>query len=702
MELNFGQIFENLNFCKDSTRILIETKKLKSKDDNFFTVEASPTSFWTFGSQKKKVQAKNRTTVDFFTQLVQRHASPDIAPALTNELDKLKTSGNKLTAGKIRSIYQTVIASHLTGVRKTACLAAKTSDRIVFNKTNRTSHVQNVFFQSLRSKKKLENKQSIAYFYQAFVAEWGKERVDRTLQKYDINLLKMHRQGKPLTAKIVNKVTLGVSDYYAGDLHLAWARMQGICKNEIDVTSIPLREKQGLAASLGTKTDEELKAALRQALLNHFETPYDQLPSDIHTLVTKAALVDASELEFAFQGKRIEGVIVGYPPLGWKYFFYPKIIEDKERLQLYQTIFSLHKRVIPEAIEKAYNELLAKALVKKQMPVGMLIPAPAALAGNNFGASWYNIDSEIVTGRAKNAFHLVQIHKNGVIIPEILLYNSTRSIPVHKDAFTTLATDAYPGKPPGYLWKKAGVEEEKNILFKNLDTPINLVGHSLGGSHAQLALIMLIRQTIKKMALQGQHTPVDLPQRDFGLITFDSPALRRKDAEMVSKFLNDPANSAFAKRVSIQHYFSAEDAIPGAGGLHFGVNVAKEALNKINCSVLDALNLSSSHLKLHPHGRFYYLTRPEVDFKERETDIVTFNQLGWRTTIEIARKVSGLIIFPTVISLGFTKRFFFGWREHPSGMRLCFNKLIGKSYVHTVKKKNYGLPAGLYQAVATA
>jgi len=694
MELNFGQIFESLNFCKDSTRIIIETKKLKSKEAVFYSVEASPISFWTFGTQKKKVQAKNRATVDFFTELVKNNASPTIQPGLINELEKLKKSGNKLTAGKIRSIYRNVIASHLVDVRKTACLAPKNNDRIVYDKTTMTSRVQNVCLQSLRSKKKLENRQAIVYFYQAFVAEWGKERVDRTLQKYDINLRKMHRQGKPLTAKTVNKVTLGVSDYYAGDLHLTWERMKGVCKNEIDISSIPLQEKKKLSAALGANTPEELKAKLHLNIATHLETPYDQLPSELHNLISKATLVDTSDLEFAFQGKRIEGVIMGYPPISWKYFFYPKVIEDKERLQLYQTILTLNKRVVPEALTKAYHEILAKALVKKHMPLGMLIPAPPDLADKNFGASWYNIDGKIVTGRAKYAFHLVQKHQNGKKLNEMLLYRSTCSIPVMHDAFPTVASDLYPFGPPGHLWRKAGMEEENEILFRN-NTPIDFVGHSLAGSIVQY--IFVNRMTEEKGKLN-----LNFPDRDIGAITFDSPALSKKDVKMVSKFLNDPANASISKRISIQHYFSSQDSVPGAGALHIGANVAKEALNKINCFVLDALNLNSSFLKLHPHGRFYYLTRPEVDFKEQETDIVTFNQLAWRKTIETARRVSGLFLFPLVISIGFTKRFFLGWREHPSGIRICFNKLIGKNYVYKIKTKNYGLPPEFYKAAPPA
>lgn len=692
MELNFGHIFENLGLCKSSTRIIIENKKLTAKDEKFFTVESSPISFWTFGMKKRKVQAQNKETVGYLINLVQKTAHSSIAPTLVSELTELQKSGNKLTAGHIRSIYRRVIASNLTKSRKTACLSHSRSDRIIFNKDTKNYGVHNISFNAFRSDRKNENRLTIQHFYKNFVSEWGQERVDRALAKYDINLKKMHAWGKPLTVKTINKISLGVSDFYAEDLHLGWNRIQKICKGESKIESLPKRERRKLMGSFGVDNGAALLSNIQSTFGPHVGTAYDSLPPAIHTLLSTTILLNAKELEHSFQGKRIEGVITGYPPLSLKYFIYPKAYEDQERLQLYQTIFSLKSRVVPEAIEKAYNELLAKAMVKKHMLDGTLVPAPPELTKNDFGATFYQLEKKIITGRGKYALNFSQMHENGHKLPDILLYRSTCSIPVMQDAFTTVATDAFPFRPPGYLERYAGKKEEDEILFKRLDTPLKILGHSLGGSHTQLFLINRLKK-------KGKNIECSLPNRNIELITFDSPALKASDSKMCSQFLSNPANAELAKRIAIQFYFSSEDLIPGGGGLHIGVGVAKEALNTVNCFVLDALNLNSSPLKLHPHGRFYYLTRPEVDFKERSTEIETFNQRNWRKTVEVIRKVTGTIIFPPVMILGYTKRFFLGWRDHPSGIRIVYNKVLGKTYSPKVKVKNYGLPKHIYTSL---
>lgn len=695
MELNFGHIFENLDYCKSSTRVVIEEKKLANKEDKFFTVEANPISFWTFGAKKRKVQAQNRQTADYLINLVERTASASIAPTLVSELNELKKSGNKLTAGHIRSIYRRVIASNLTKSRKIACLSKSRSDRVIYNKDIRNYGIHNISFNRFRSDRKDENRLTIQHFYKSFVSEWGQERVDRALAKYDINLKKMHAQGKPLTVKTINKVSLGVSDYCADDLYLGWNRIQKICHGQTGVESLPKRERRKLMEAFKVDSGTGLLAKIQDTFGPHAGTDYKELHPNLHSLLSSAILLNARELELAFHGKRIEGIVTGYPPLSTKYFVYPKAYEDQERLQLYQTIFSLKSRVVPEAIEKAYDELLAKALCKKQMSDGTIIPAPQDMAQNNFGASFYMLEKKILTGRGKYGLHLSQMHKNGPKLAEIILYRSTSSIPVMPDSFPTIATDANPFCPPGYMERYAGKKIEDEILYKRLDIPLKIIGHSLGGSHTQLFLVNRLKK-------KGKTIECKLPDRDIEFITFDSPALKAKDSKMCSEFLSDPANARFAKKVSIQLYFSKEDFVPGGGGLHIGVGVAKEALNKVNCLVLDALNLNSNPLKLHPHGRFYYLTRPEVDFREMNTEIETFNERNWRKTVEIARKVTGVIIFPPVMVLGHTKRFFFGWRGHPSGMRKCYNRVFNKPYDPRPKLKNYGLDKHIYTALVAA
>ncbi|MGE4574309.1 MULTISPECIES: hypothetical protein [Parachlamydia] len=675
MQLSFGQIFEAFDGCAKSTPLKISTKEIKDKP--YYSVEISPSSFWTLGTKRRKIHQQNEETLSHFMKLIQNTAHLDAQPKLLEKLQAKYDKGTKLTAGRVRKIYRKCIASHLDGPRQVACLAKKESDRIIFDETSTAYKTQKSCFRAFRKKIKNENRNAISKCYTSFVEEWGKERVDRTLQRYHINMRNLHAKGKPLTAGMINKISLGIADSYAEDLYLTWDRVKQVCLYRAPSEILPLREKRKLAELLGTDSDEALKKMLITLCEDHLTKAYDELPHELHGLFSKATLLNADELELMFQGKRIEGIITGYPPLSSLYFHYPKDVEDRGRLQLYQTIMTLSQRVFNENIPKASDEIYAKALPKLTVSEGMLVPSPSEISDDN-GSNWYLIKKRIEPGGSKVALHLSQLHKGGIQLPEILAYRSTTTIPTQQKCIETVLDDSWMGGPgyfPSYRWK--GIKEENEVLFSNLDIPLKVLGHSLGGTHAQLFLINRLKKRSK-----SPDRPA-LPNRDIHIISFDAPATSVKDATEAGNYLSTNP------RIAVNYFFSYEDSIPGAGGAFLGFDMAKEAINKVRCTTLGTANIDHPALKLHPHGRFYYLS-PETYYTEMATEVENFSSQAWRAKVELIRKTVSFFLFPPVFVLGYTKRFFVGRTGKPSGIRFIFNKIFGIK-PKPKKIKNYGL-----------
>ncbi|MBS4167408.1 hypothetical protein [Parachlamydia sp. AcF125] len=671
-----GQIVKDIGSCKNSAPVQIKLMPTYAANHaRYYTVAASASSFWSFGSQRTKIREQNRETIGHFIQLVQETAHPDIAPQLIRKLESQKKKGAQLTVGKIRKIYSQCIASHLSGLRKIACLAQKESARVIFDEKSQTYRTQKAYFGSFRKKTRRENQTALRKCYEAFVKEWGKERVDRALARYEINLNRLHVEGKPLTASIINKMTLGVADFYVEDLHATWDKVQKVCLDETTVDTLPSHHRKKLAKILNTNSEEELKTQLTAKCLPYLSKPYDQLPHALHHLLSNATLLDADELELMFQGKRMEGIITGYPPLSMLYFYYPLHVEDKSRLQLYHTILTLSKRVFakPDILTKATWEIFAKAFIKFRVAKDMLVPFPPETTDNN-SFNWYRIMKKIEPGGSKLAFHLSQLHQGGPELPDILCYRSTTSVPTQQKCLETLIEDSWllgPGYFPFYRWK--GMKEEDQVLFSNTHKPLVVLGHSLGGSHSQLFLINRLQKDGPK-----------LPDRDIHIVTFDSPAPRTKDAIKVSKFLHEN------HRVKIKFYFSLQDSIPGAGGAFPGFDMAAEAINKVECIVADALKLKHPALNLHPHGRFYYLS-PDLHYEERATEVEKFSSEAWRAKTELIRKVVSLFLFPPILILGYTKRLLMGRTGRSGSLRVIFNKIFRISPKPKTKIKNYGI-----------
>jgi hypothetical protein len=162
--------------------------------------------------------------------------------------------------------------------------------------------------------------------------------------------------------------------------------------------------------------------------------------------------------------------------------------------------------------------------------------------------------------------------------------------------------------------------------------------------------------------LKRRNTFVNnLPDRDIELVTFDSPKLKKTTVRAFNYWLDQPENGELAKRISIEQYVSRDDPVPHLGEVPLGWKGNTEALKKYAFSILSPKNCNNPEMKLHPHDRRYFSTRPNIDFNELHIHIDKYHPREW-TVLELIRRLVGFFLFPVILIFGFLKRFLFGWR----------------------------------------
>lgn len=622
-----------------------------------------------YSVQKRKNQDQQRT-LRLFKKIVQAETANCPTEKVTPILQKiklLKKEGSTLTAGKVREIYKQVIAAHLTGIRRIAALG-RDDDRIILHREK--FKVRNVYFANTRTATRNENCRTLENYYQSLIKEWGEARVHRAMARHDIDIVKMIENKEALRVNHVNRITLALADFYHEDLILCWNGLVAFCEENLTLDELPDRDKRLIIKLLNinprdNQLESSLKGALKKRFNDYLTRTYDALPLSIQQFIKEISLLDSHEIELMLQGRRIEGIIGGNTPTVYSDFFHSYDIVDRERLQLYQKILNAHSFISPDKMERFYDELLAKGVVKKEMKKGMLIPTPF-LRENSSSAqpitTHYEVKQRIITGRGKFAYYL-----EGKTLKDCLLYRSTSSSPSALDSFTGVLTDLNPFAPPGYLWKRAGEKKERAILFKRTNKPIHVVGHSLGGVHAQLLLMNRIKQDRKIIN--------DLPNREIEIVTFDAPMMRLRCSGVFSHWIDQPENSEKAKKISIEHYISDRDPAHRLGDVPLGWGADKSRLKKYAFIKMEPLNKLHPEMRLHPHNRRYLSTRPGIDFKETELNVDAYHTQAW-DVMEVIRRIVGIIFYPIVYILGFLKRFFFGWRGGQAGITKIFHKIL--------------------------
>lgn len=488
----------------------------------------------------------------------------------------------------------------------------------------------------------LADKLSVQLFLDDLRKEWGPGRLERALERCASDLEYRACEGLPLLVRDVNQIVHELADPQQEDIEEFWSAIRKVCEHPQwrGSSLFSARQQRSLEAER-QEGDEDLYAVARRLFAAQCDRDVAALDTDLFAVLCKGVFCSHDEIDGMLQGRRIPGVITGYPLGGLlKQLFYSRDYEIRERLQLYEQLSQ------EPVSDEAFDELLAKALVKKRLVKGMLVPRKIVDKHKRERTVYYRVDEMLRTGFGKLAYHLVPANYNEHDLDDILLFRSTASNPFMADSALTLLQDFYPDKPPGYKWNEYGQAAEREIFFgrgNQCYRGLRVVGHSLGGSHAQLSLASRIL---------GTHgAKPDLPVRPIKLVTFDSPAIDHQDAMGFQAWVQNPANAARAKNIQIKHYFSDWDPVPGSGDKHLGYGCEEKGGLNVSTYVFSKLESGHPRLDFHPHGRHWLWTKEGTDYLRKRVKLIDFDDAAWRRYVELGRKLVGKALFKPALTL---------------------------------------------------
>ncbi|CRX38060.1 lipase family protein [Estrella lausannensis] len=653
-------LFVGLNNCRSHARVQIPGQSISKKqvDDH-----------WLFGSrsmrylnpdlpqnesQKKESCRHTASVINQIMENFQRNLG-----ATRNQSNKTFTptklsEDNEPSAGAIRRLYRETIQADQKGINRSLGNFADDTEIVLTKNENGKAILSPLTEQEASDPDCTKN--TILTYKALLVQKWGSKRVERALLRKKIDLSKKIHDNSPLKVSEMKAIVLGVNDFYLQDLNDCLAAI----KNEITgngTDPIPTHPRKKLKIALGCNEEADFLEKLSELFGEHTDLGYQQLPLALRSLIKDAVLANGYELELSFFGNRFEGVMDG----GMKSFkdkFRANLASiDQQRLQIYQNIL-FHEHVEESDKQDYFDELLAKGLCKKELEIGMLIPSPWK-SGNNAllpsSTSYYYVKDRILTGKGKFIYQLEPIDQENRQLESILLFRSTSSSPSTTDSASTILVDLFPFSPPGYLWRRHGDKKERSAYFAS-QRPLRLVGHSLGGSHAQLSLMHRIKK--------NKQWVDDLPDRQIRVVTFDSPKIKFSTARSFKKWSKRPESAPLKQKISIQHWISEGDIVPLAGEAYLGAYLSKGALAKNRTFTLAPEKSDSIYLSKNPHCRLFFHTRKNSDYTIKTSGETTRkNSLH---LVEVIRRVFGFIIFPIVYVITWVWKKLFDGAELPS------------------------------------
>ncbi|MBS3904701.1 MAG: hypothetical protein KGZ39_05190 [Simkania sp.] len=311
-------------------------------------------------------------------------------------------------------------------------------------------------------------------FLQAANTQFGVNKVKHIFTRYGINTQTMIQQARPLLAKHVHMLEVGVSCVHREDL------------------------------------DRYAGSARNSSLL---------APSRIQQLIHKHIPVPCNRLNVApFQ-------LSGTPTSTKAFFFHDPHLMDQEMQLLFSDIGNLPHRY-------AYLERLCKGIIPRELPVGMLVPAPDP-SGHKGALDYYEIYDVITTGDGLVAYAFKPLSKSSRLQPMILF----RGSPYHlsgNDVLETWLNNMQ--KNIGWLGyqssrgKLAKLAHDTDFCGKN--QRITVGGFSLGGAFAQLFT-------------------ADHPERIAEAIFFNDPSIDAETADMFSAKINSMKKLPTSMKVRI-------------------------------------------------------------------------------------------------------------------------------------------------------
>lgn len=633
-------LFTALNHCRNHSRVRFDEREpAKCPHDDHWLFGSRSMRYMNPPAPKEAVPeevplGETARTINTIFQQFQRCLE------LTSGKSRKPFTGEPLslsslpTAGAIRHLYSETIHGNQRGIGKVIGMYDHDGELKLISGDEEKPRFEIVQRKTTGVE---ETKKTIRAYMDLLVRKWGKNRIERALLRKKIDLQKKIREGTSLTVKEIKSIVLGISDYYLQDLSDCFEAVKEILKGREE--ELPEEIKKRLARKMKCRSGdlrEELKVRFRDTL----HLSYLELPGHLKALIQDAVLMNAYELELSFFGNRFEGILDG----GMKSFgdkFKANIAAmDQQRLQMYQNIF-LHKHEDDSEKQNYFDELLAKGLCKKELEIGMLIPSPWKKSTSLLSpstTSFYYVKDRIITGRGKFCYQLEPLDKENNSLESVLLYRSTSSSPITTDAASTILVDLFPFSPPGYLWRRIGDNKERRAYFESA-RPLRLIGHSLGGSHAQLSLMHRIKR--------NKQWINDLPDRKIRLVTFDSPKIKFSTARSFKRWTKTEESAPYRNNIAIRHWLSENDIVPYSGEAPLGAYLSRGSISSNHLSTLSPLNKKSIYLTKNPHCRLYFHTRKDKDFTVKSYN-ETSNESYSLHLIEIIRKIVGAIFFPII------------------------------------------------------
>lgn len=507
-----------------------------------------------------------------------------------------EAKNGSLTTKEFQEFYRKIIEHHVRGIAKVA-LSLKPTKTIIFDGGYRKRSKQDDPEQT---------RKTVQVYTQDLIRKFGKGRVERACERQKINLA----EKTTLYAQDVRQLTLAISDYYLQDLEEGWEAIKE-CIKENGLSKLPSK----MAKKLGDLAPFESSVHL----------PFLELSGHLRDLIQNAVQLSSQELELAFLGERISGVIDGGIHNLKDKFIPNHLAINQQRLQLYQNIFAYES----ENKKEFFDEILAKAICKKELDVGMMIPSPwrKNVADTPSSTAFYYVKRRLATGKGKIAYQLEPIDQNNKKLSSFFVFRSTSTAPCLADTAGPLLSNLNPCAPPGYLWRKEGREIERKIYFDS-QRHLRVLGHSLGGSLAQLSLRVN-----------------DIPDRKISIITFDSPKIRFSTA---LKFKNWAyLNRDLAARVCLVHWQSRGDIVPLAGENNLGSFIEEGILKKNHDFILGPMGKKNIFLQRRTHSRLYFHTKLGAEFTKEPICKSLIEKKSLRI-VEIMRRILGFFFFPIV------------------------------------------------------
>lgn len=298
-----------------------------------------------------------------------------------------------------------------------------------------------------------ENRKTVQCFKKFLLNTLGYKRATTLCNRYSINLEQMEREGSPLLSRHVAKIAIGVRDVSIEDVN-------------------DLIDK----AKSGQKWPSKISSDLKKKL----ESAQTFLDLDAETFAeTRKTLAEVCKWKVPRITAPMEG---GRATEYIARIFFDPFLADRERLQLVEE----HPR---DKTETFVHNMVVR-VIKRELEVGMLIPAPNSADGR---AQFYYVAGKLITNEGMVSYILVPATKDTELEP-IRLFRGSAFRAGEIDAISTIATDLEENLGSmGYQSSRL----YEPIIESLLPTRI-IAGHSLGSTHAQFHLANDVQNRVIK------------------------------------------------------------------------------------------------------------------------------------------------------------------------------------------------------------